>query len=166
MDCPFCTIPDFVCKETPVWCIGIEPPQSNHYSKYTQIKLPHLEKHNFVKMSTFTPGSRLALSLNDATQLIAHRQAWNDIYNGLNPYGIIFDNSEDLANTTLRFRIENLSLPKDWDMIKLSSSQYVMNKRAATVLLQATIQYHQPLDDLIRSLIILKVYDLNGVLAK
>ena len=172
-DCIFCTIPDLICKKVPAFLIAPQatnatPDQKNtSYLRYSIINIsPILSKAEFSKMAVFTPGSRLVLSLEDAAQLIAHRKAWSDIMNGKEPYGIIFDKESELMNIDLQFRLENLKLPKDWDIIKLTDSQYVLSKRAAKILFEATLQYHEPVKQLLQSLVILKVFDLNGSLLK
>ena len=170
-DCIFCTIPDIICKKVPAFFITqaaqkvqAAPDQENaRYLRYSIINIsPILSKAEFSKMTVFTPGSRLVLSLEDADQLIAHRKAWTDIMNGKEPYGIIFDKEAELMNIDLQFRLENLKLPKDWDIIKITDTQYVLSKRAAKILVEATLQYHDPVKQLLQSLVILKVFDLDG----
>jgi hypothetical protein len=41
-----------------------------------------------------------------------------------------------------------------------------LSKRAAKVLYEATLQYHEPVKELLQSLVILKLFDLNGSLLK
>lgn len=170
-DCIFCTIPDLICKKVPAFFINVKAqapePEPTRYLRYSIINIsPILSKEEFLKMAVFTPGSRLVLQLEDADQLIAHRKAWTDIMNSKEPYGIIFDNEAELMNIDLQFRLENLKLPKDWDIIKITDTQYVLSKRAAKILFEATLQYNEPVKQLLQSLVILKVFDLSGNLLK
>ena len=169
-DCIFCTTPDIICKKVPVWFIGIKATpvsDTGNYLSYSNIIIsPILSKAEFSKMTIFTPAARLAMNLEDAAQLIAHRQVWNHIMNGKNAFGIIFDSEVDLMNKDLQFRLENLKLPKDWDIIIISDTQYVLNKRAAKILVETTLQYHDIIKDLLKSLVILKVFDINGKLLR
>jgi len=165
-DCIFCTIPDLICKKVPAFLISsqtIPDQKETRYLRYSIINIsPILSNEEFSKMAVFTPGSRLVLTLEDAAQLIAHRKAWTEIMNGKEHYGIIFEKEAELMNIDLQFRLENLKLPKDWDVIKMTDTTYVLNKRAAKVLYEATLQYHEPVKQLLQSLVILKVFDLNG----
>ena len=139
----------------PEWCLrfGIvqlaKKPETNTSERALK---PPATRHQFIASSRY------------ADQLIAHRKAWTDIMNGKEPYGIIFDKEAELMNINLQFRLENLKLPKDWDIIKISDTQYVLSKRAAKILVEATLQYHDPVKHLLQSLVILKVFDLNGKL--
>lgn len=172
-DCIFCNIPDLICKKVPAFLIStqaaqkVPDPENTRYLRYSIINIsPILSKAEFSKMTAFTPGSRLVLSLEHASQLIAHRKAWADIMNSKEPYGIIFDQEAELMNIDLQFRLENLKLAKDWDAIKITDTQYVLTKRAAKILVEATLQYHQPVKRILQSLVILKVFDLDGNLLK
>jgi len=169
-DCIFCTIPDLICKKVPAFLItsqAIPDTKNTRYLRYSIINIsPILSKADFSKMAVFTPGSRLVLQLEDADQLIAHRKAWAEIMNNKEPYGVIFESEAELMNIDLQFRLENLKLAKDWDIIKITDNEYVLNKRAAKVLYEATLQYHEPVKQLLQSLVILKVFDLVGNLLK
>ena len=169
-DCIFCTIPDLICKKVPAFLIAtqtIPDQKETRYLRYSIINISPISSNaEFSKMAVFTPGSRLVLTLEDAAQLIAHRKAWTDIMNGKEPYGIVFDHEDELMNIDLQFRLENLKLTKDWDIIKITDTQYVLSKRAAKILVEATLQYNEPIKQLLQSLVILKVFDLNGSFLK
>jgi len=135
--------------------------QLNNYLNIHNIIATQIStKEGFYNMTVFTPGSRLVLTLDEASQLIAHRKAWTDIMNSATPLGIIFENYADLTDINLQFRLENLELPKDWDIVVISDSQYALNKRAAKILYEATLQYHAPVKSLIKSISILKVIQI------
>ena len=164
-NCIFCDIPELICKRTPVICIGIPVPKSTNYLSYKQINCSQLiTKTDFNKMTIFTPGSRLDMSLEDAQQLISHRAAWIEALNMKEPYCAIFDNSTDLENIDISFRLENMKLPKDWDVLKISDSQYILTKRASKIFIDSTLQFHLPLKIFIKSFEILKVIHIDDIL--
>lgn len=162
-DCIFCTVPELLASTLPVYCIGIPVPEKSDYLRYLSINTsPLVSQSDFLEMTIFTPGARLSLTLDDANKLISHRQAWINIMNNEEPYGAIFENPDDVTNTDIRFRLENLKLPKDWDVIEISDTQYVLNKRAAKIFVESTLQYHAPVNPFIESFVILKVFNLEG----
>ena len=166
-DCIFCDIPALVCKKMPVLCIGIPVPKNTTYLSYKHINNSQsITKSNFNNLSFFTPGSRLDMNLNDANQLVAHRAAWIETIDMKEPYYAFFDNSIDLENNDISFRLENIKLPKDWDVLKITDTQYILTKRATKIFLNSNLQFHLTLKILIDSFEILKVLDLDGKIIK
>lgn len=140
-NCIFCTVPDIIYKNTPIY--NVEVPVIAHQTNTT----------------IFTPRARLLLSPEDANRLIKHREAWISHYNSNSPHAII---AESQLNPLIGKQIESMKLPKDWDIIKISATEYVLTKRAANVLILATQQYHDTVTELINTLSILKVIDLRN----
>lgn len=166
-DCAFCVIPEIICAKIPAYCIRIPVPEKLHYLQYNIINISNIKSESdFYKMTNFTPGSRCNLSLDDANRLLAHRQAWILINTNNEPYGAVFENMSDIENNTIKIQLENLQLPKDWDIIKISENQYILNKHASRVLIQSTYQFHLPLHILLNSVEFLKVFNLNGEIIK
>jgi len=160
--CIFCTVPELICKQTPAYIVGIPVPQTQLYSTYHAINITPFESQaEFNKTTVFTPGSRLVLALEEASRLVAHRQAWLSIMKGSTPHGALLETIETAESATIIKRLENLQLPKDWDVIKITKNEYVLTKRAAKILSDATLQYHLDLCALLSSLDILKVFDLQ-----
>jgi len=151
-DCIFCTVPDIIYKTIPIYSVGVpvvtEDPNHNIVAK--QLKTAT----DLAKATVFTPRSRLVLSLEDANRLIKHRTAWLLYSKNTSPHAIITENP---LNPLIGRKLESMKLPKDWDIIKISPTDYVLTQRAAKVLILATQQYHDKLPDLIGTLAILKV---------
>jgi hypothetical protein len=163
--CIFCTVPQLICTQTPAYIIGIPVPQTQLYSDFHAINITQFESQaEFNKTTFFTPGSRLDLSLEEAQRLVAHRSAWLSIMNGNKPHATILELIETLENTIITKRLENVQLPKDWDIIKITKNEYVLNKRAAKILVESTQQFHKTLEELLTSLDILKTFNMDGKL--
>ena len=164
-DCIYCTIPDLLCKNLPVLLIGNIPvPETTKYMNFTHIHNTELTSFSdFQKLSTFTPGSRLDMSLDSANQLIAHRKAWVETLKMKTDYFAVFDDQTYVNNNDLAIRLENLKLPKDWDVIAITESQYIFTKRAAKIFIDSTLQFHLPLKTFLKSFKILKVLELNTI---
>ena len=165
-DCALCKVPELIGSKMPAWCIGIpekEEPENNNYLRVAHIKSSEMSHAEFLKAVNFTPGARLQMSLEDANKLINHRNAWYEVSSSEEPYGVIFDSQNDLENKDLVFRFENLDLPKDWDVIKISDSQYILSKRAANTYIRSSLQFHDHLPIFLESFAILKVFSINGV---
>jgi len=165
-DCIYCTVPDLLCKKLPILLIGSIPePNESKYLNYTQIYHTEITSFSdFQKQSTFTPGSRLNMTLDSANQLIAHRKAWLETLKMSADYFAVFDNPSYLNNLELSNRLETLKLPKDWDVITITESQYVFTKRAAKIFIDSTLQFHLPLKTFLKSFKILKVVDINTII--
>jgi hypothetical protein len=162
-DCIFCTVPDLLCKTTPAYLIGpLTIPEKSRFLSYSVIDIiPIISKDVFSTMTIFTPGARLALSLKDAAELIAHRKAWLEIMQNKSHYSVIFDSEIQLNDMMTHNRIQNLQLPKDWDIVSISDTQYVLNKRAAKILVESTMQFHANVATLLDSIKILKVIKIR-----
>ena len=168
-DCIFCTVPDLICNQTSAYCIGFPAPDQaqKYYNNYHIIESSKLlSKEEFQKMNVFTPGSRLKLTLDEANQLIDHRQAWTHGMNQTTPYIALFESSADIQNPVIKSSLESLKLPKDWDVVKISKTQYVLNKRAVKILIDSTLQFNSPVSELIEYIDILKTFSLDGNLLK
>jgi len=160
-ECIFCIIPDIIGKSIPAYCIGIPVPKNQHYLRYYNMNISSIKTRNeLISTATFTPGSRLMLSLEEANRLIAHQNAWISILTNNEPYSVVFENSEDLENEHIKLKLENAKIPKGWDLIKISANQYLITKSAAKILIFATRQFHSPLKQLIDSVKMMKVYEL------
>jgi hypothetical protein len=160
-ECIFCIIPDIIGKSIPAYCIGIPVPKNQHYLRYYNMNISSIKTQNeLVSATTFTPGSRRTLNLEEANRLIAHQEAWTSILSSKEPYGVVFENSDDLESEYIKNRLENAKIPKGWDLIKISANQYLITKSAAKILIFATRQFHSPLKQLIDSVKMMKVYDL------
>jgi hypothetical protein len=163
-DCIYCTVPDLLSKKLPILLIGIPVPDISRYLNYTQIHHTEITSFSdFQKNPIFTPGSRLDMSLDSANQLIAHRKAWLETLKMSADYFAVFDDPSYLNNVDLSIRLENLKLPKDWDVIIITESQYVFTKRSAKIFIDSTLQFHLPLKTFLKSFKILKVLDINTV---
>lgn len=162
-DCIYCTVPDLLCKKLPILLIGSTPvPDVSRYLNVTQIQHTEITSFSdFQKQSNFTPGSRLDMPIDSANQLIAHRKAWLETLKMSADYFAVFDNPAFLNN--LPNRLEHLKLPKDWDVITITESQYVFTKRAAKIFIDSTLQFHLPLKTFLKSFKILKVLDINTI---
>lgn len=156
-DCIFCTVPDIVYKNTPIYNVGTPVVDENTVSNIVtkQLKTPA----DLSKATIFTPRSRLVLSLEDANRLIKHREAWLLHSNSTNPHAIITENQ---LTPLIGRQIESMKLPKDWDIVKITTTDYVLTQRAAKVLILATQQYHDTVPDLIDTLSMLKVLQLRN----
>jgi hypothetical protein len=159
-DCKFCKVPPIEAAKTAVWAIDIPAPEKQIYLRYTNIIYQKFNQDEFRTMSRFSPHARLTWSLGEAFQFMAHAQAWTEFIAGPEIHCIIFDKSEQLNNKDLSMRLENLTLPKDWDVVFISETQYLMTKRAATIYANSIQQFHLPLKTYLRTFDILRVVDL------
>lgn len=156
-DCIFCTVPDIVYKDTPIYNVGA--PVVEEYTNAINGTKHLKSKSDLAKATIFTPRSRLVLSLEDANRLIRHREAWLLHSKSTVPHALI---AESQMNPSIGRKLESMQLPKDWDIVKISATEYVLTKRAAKVLILATQQYHDTVPDLIDTLSILKVVQLRN----
>lgn len=159
-DCPFCVVHAIKAASMPAWVIGTPASEKPIYLRYINIELQKFSQDDFRTMARFTPSARLTWSLEEAFQITAHERTWSEFIASPEVHGIVFDNSEQLNNKDLSMRLENLEVPKDWDVILLSETQYVMTKRAARIYSAAIQQYHLPLKVYLQSFDVLKVIKL------
>jgi hypothetical protein len=159
-DCIFCTVPDIIYKNTPIYNVGTPVIVEDAACKTINIVTTQLKTNiDLSKATIFTPRSRLVLSLEDANRLIKHREAWLLHSNSTSPHAII---TESLLTSLIGRQLESMKLPKDWDVIKITATDYVLTQRAAKVLILATQQYHDNVTDLIDTLSMLKVLQLRN----
>jgi len=159
-DCEFCKVPPIEASKTAVWAIDIPVPEKSIYLRYTNIKYQKFEQDEFRTMARFSPRARLTWSLEEAFQFTAHMQAWTEFIASPEIHCLIFENSDQLNNKDLSIRLENLTLPKDWDVIFISDTQYLLTKRAANIYANSIHQYHQPLKTYLRTFEFLRLINL------
>jgi len=116
------------------------------------VAFPELAVEQFRFSVRFTPHARLTLNLALASQLLAHEQAWNLFVAEPTALHGAFCEQEpkDLS-------LYNLDLPRDWDIIILTGTDYILTKRAARILLHSATQFHVPLIDYLQAFNVLKV---------
>lgn len=153
-DCPFCDVPPFKPDDTPVWLIGDSnnPTGLQHSYKSVTNKIRTTMNSDEFKQSTkFTPGARLNMTLAEANELLTHTEIWEQISTN---HTIIFTDESTLNNADLNKILENLTLPRDWDIIILpfDKVQYVLTKRAANILIASSRQFHKSLKVFIESI--------------
>jgi len=156
-DCQFCKTTPLLATALPVWCIGFPAPASNIYLRYNYVVFPELAVEFFRTANRFTPHARLTLNLAYAGQLIAHEQAWSDFLQTSAPYGAFYENptlATDAATATI---IENMDLPRDWDILIVSPHNYILNRRAARILKDSAVQFHVNLSTYLTAFNLLKV---------
>jgi hypothetical protein len=159
-DCIFCTVPDIIYKNTAIYNVGVPVIVEDAACKTINIVTTQLKTNiDLSKATIFTPRSRLVLSLEDANRLIKHREAWLLHSKSTSPHAII---AESLLTSLIGRQLESMKLPKDWDIIKITTTDYVLTQRAAKVLILATQQYHDNVTDLIDTLSMLKVLQLRN----
>jgi len=136
------------------YLIGTPVPKTTHYLRINSI--------NDIKgkQELFTPSARLLLSLKEQQEALNHRDIWINFLKSAAEYAIVFD-TDDINDKQLTIFIENKQLPKDWDIILISDTQYILNKRAARILLSSCKQIHQPIKDYLRAFEVLKVLPLK-----
>jgi hypothetical protein len=166
--CHLCNDNPFIANNTPVWLITENATQTKEiYQSYNYIKPEKLEQKEINTSLVFTPKARYTLSQYQMIELMTHFKIWNEIIvtpNRVN-HGIIFtDQNLNIENIDISHRLENLILPKDWDIIIINNDnrplEYVVTKRAANILLASCRQFHNPLRIYIKSIPGLRIIDL------
>jgi len=116
------------------------------------VAFQELDIDTFRYSSRFTPHARLTLNLAFAGQLLTHERAWSMFVKEQSaPYGAFYEQEpKDLL-------AYNLDLPRDWDVIILTETDYILNKRAARILLHSATQFHVPLITYLQAFNLLKV---------
>ena len=151
-DCHLCSTVPFRQAEIPAWCIGFPAPTDKLYLRYNTVVFPDLAVEQFQFAVRFTPHARLTLNLALAAQLLAHEQAWDQfIKEDSAPYAGFYEQEPaDLQSQVL-------DLPRDWDVIILTETDYILTKRAARILKHSATQFHVPLMDYLQAFNLLKV---------
>jgi len=115
------------------------------------------------KMDTrFTARARLNLTTFEATEFHHHKQAWREflVSDTTTTTAAIFD-STDINSEKLARRIISFDIPKDWDVLFITATQYILTRRAASLLLNSCSQIHHPLTTYIKSIPFLKIMYLK-----
>ena len=157
-DCKFCKDNPLKAADTPVWCIGFPVPQGQPtYLRYNTINFAEITPEALRFSIRFTPKARLTLNGAQAEQLIAHDQAWQEfLKDPTAQYGAFYEQAA-AATKEIALYIENTGLPRDWDIVLVSPTDYLLNKRAARVLAHSATQFHVPLIDYLQAFGTLKV---------
>ena len=153
-DCLLCNISPLIGEKIEAYLIGTPVPIKTHYLRINSINDTKGNKE------LFTPSARLLLSLNEQQEALNHRDIWINFLKSEAEYAIVFD-SENINDKQLTIFIENKQIPKDWDIILISDTQYIFNKRAARILLTSCKQIHQQLKDYLKAFEVLKVLPLK-----
>jgi hypothetical protein len=151
-DCRFCKTVPLKQNTIVAWCIGFPASPKPIYLRYNTVVFPELDVDTFRFSVRFTPHARLTLNLARASQLLAHEQAWTMFVKEPSvPYGAFCEQDPKDLSTY------NLDLPRDWDVIILTATDYILTKRAARILLHSATQFHVPLMDYLQAFNLLKV---------
>jgi hypothetical protein len=155
-DCKFCILKPIILAETPVYqCGDSTPVLKNPYKSLTLI--PSQPARPFHSDARFTPRARLTLTEAEAAAALRHRAAWRLFLNNPANHAFIADEpSEQLARQATA-----TNLPKDWDIVMLTPTQYIMTRRAAATALESSIQFHDPIPKFLTTLPFIKVVDLK-----
>jgi spore germination protein YaaH len=154
-DCAFCEIIPFKANNTPVWIITDTNTNIHNDSIYKEaiyIQRKTISETEFKYCTDFTPKARITLTQKEASELLTHSEIWKQIKA---EHAIIFTEIANITDTQLANKLENLKLPKDWDIILLTNNQdiqYVLTKRAAHILLASSRQFHNNLKTFIESI--------------
>ena len=157
-DCPFCHVPAILATTTVAFLASPIQITKQIYKSYVSIETPEISQ------SDFTPGFRaklMAYNKSDQVQAQAktHKEAWLSFLKTNTPHAIIFESEYDANDNNLAMFLENLSLPKDWDIVSFSPTQYILTKRAARILYKSSIQFNCPIQKYIHSFKVLKVIE-------
>ena len=155
-DCVFCKIKPLLLDDTPSWIISPEtnPIYEKHiYKTLTPFHKIVIKATEFKNRIDFTPKARLSMTLAEASELVTHREIWKQI---TAEHSVIFTDVTNITDKKLAIKLENLTLPKDWDIIVLTDKpeqmQYVITKRASQILLASSRQFHTCLKTFIESI--------------
>ena len=165
-DCILCKITPILASSTDLFLIDVPEIEASHYSTVNSIRSEELRPENFKTNTAFTPGARLKMELTEAIEILNHKKVW-EIFITLNsPHAIVLNNKKDAEDRQLSIFIENKEVPKDWDIILVSSNQYILTKRAARILLASTRQISNNLETYLLSFEALKVLPLKAAVKK
>ena len=160
-DCVLCNVPNLLTNKTPVWLITNKTITNTPslYESYNYKK--PLTNKDFKTNIYFTPKARYTLTIDQANELLTHSKIWNEFLVTKKNHAIIFTDESLLSNIDVAHRLENLVLPKDWDIIMLPNGDYVLTKRAANILLASCRQFNNPLKTYIHSIPGLRIVSGN-----
>ena len=157
VDCPLCFIPAIVAKETIAYNSTQKRQSKYLYKTYTEISPTEISQGDFRTNTNFTPGFRLRYDYKIGIEALKHKEVWSKfLKEESSPYAIVFDDEEDVDDGQLSIYLENLQPPKDWDILIISPTQYIINKRAAKILYYSAKQFDKPIKDYINSFFVLK----------
>jgi hypothetical protein len=155
-DCALCVVPAIVAHETIAYVLENTIVNKTLYKSYAKINPPEISQADLRTNLNFTPGFRLRYDNKSAIECLWHKEAWSKFLKEGAPHAIVFNNNNDADNTQLSIYLENLNPPKDWDILIFSSSEYIINKRAAKILFYSAKQFDKPIKDYITSFSVLK----------
>jgi len=161
-DCVLCNVPSLLTNKTPVWLITnktILLSTSSLYESYNYTK--PITNNDFKTNVNFTPKARYTLTIEQSNELLTHSKIWNEFLVTKKNHAIIFTDESLLSNIDVAHRLENLVLPKDWDIIMLPNGNYVLTNRAANILLASCRQFNNPLNTYIQSIPGLRIVSAN-----
>ena len=160
-DCHLCAHTPITRETTATYLVSKK--QSEVPAFWTNRTLITVEPPTDFKTDTrFTAKARLILTIQEATEFLHHKQTWRNflITDSTTKTAAIFD-SADIEDERLARRIISFDLPKDWDVLFITATQYVLTRRAASLLLNSSSQIHHPLTTYIKSIPFLKIMYLK-----
>ena len=160
-DCVLCKVTPILAQQTDQFIIDIPDLPSKHYLNVNSLISESLHSEELKTCKTFTPGARLRLELTEANELLTHKKIWEMFAKSDSPHAIVFNKRTDAEDIQLSIFIENKELPKDWDIILISDTQYILNKRASRILLNSSRQFYTNLESYLKSFEVLKVLKLK-----
>ena len=162
--CSLCNTPSFRADATVAYILNKSQHKKNLYKTY---HIPNTLQNNskdiesYKKNTDFTPGFRLKYSEAEAIKNNGHKYAWRHFLKSDVNHAIIFEDASTADDTQLSIYLENITPPKDWDIIAFSPTQYILNKRAAKILYYASLQFNVPIDKYIHAFEVLKVIQVK-----
>ena len=154
-DCQLCNTIPLLSKNIEAYLIGLPVPPINHY-----LRINNITSKPYTFDNGFTPNARLTMSQVHAQEVVNHKYVWNNFLKQSANYAIVF-NTCIIKDSQLSIFIENNVLPKDWDIILITDTQYIINKRAARILLMSLKQIHVPIKEYLLAFEVLKVIRLK-----
>lgn len=159
-DCKLCKPNLIKAEKMGVWSLGIPVPATNkHYLSQKYIAKRTIEKDELRTTDKVTPAGRLLMTEADVSQIMAHYQAWDEFIQSSAEFGAFFETPDTVNNNDIAARLENLELPRDWDIILIDDTEYVLNKRTARILKVSAQQFHCPLK------VYLTVFDIFKIIS-
>jgi hypothetical protein len=161
-DCHLCAHTPITRENTVAYLVSNKRQAEVPASLYKSRTLITVEPPTDFKTDTrFTAKARLTLTIAEATEFLHHKQAWREfLVTKDTKCGAIFD-STDIDSEKRTRQIVSFDLPKDWDVLFITATQYVLTRRAASLLLNSCSQIHHPLTTYIKSIPFLKIIYLK-----